>query len=59
LYNSVGQKRYLDVQIKARSKDAKEWNFFAAMTVEPRDNFYFSSIPKRITIFGLFHQKTL
>lgn len=37
----LNEKRYLDIQIKARSKDAKHWNFFAAMTFEPRDNFYF------------------
>jgi len=37
----LGNRRYLDVQIKARSKDAKQWNIFAGMTVEPRDNFYF------------------
>jgi hypothetical protein len=34
-------KRYLDVQIKARSKEAKQWNFFAAMSFDVRDNFYF------------------
>jgi len=33
--------KYIDVQIKARSKTAKQWNFFAAMTIEPRDNYYF------------------
>lgn len=34
-------KRYLDIQIKARSKNAQQWNFFAAMSFQPRDNFYF------------------
>lgn len=37
----LDNKKYLDIQIKARSKDAQQWNFFAAMTFEPRDNFYF------------------
>ena len=37
----LDDKRYLDVQIKARSKDAKQWNFFAAMSFDVRDNFYF------------------
>ena len=32
---------YIDIQIKARSKSAKNWNFFAAMTIEPRDNYFF------------------
>lgn len=26
---------YIDIQIKARSKTAQQWNFFAAMTIEP------------------------
>lgn len=33
--------RYLDVQIKARSDKAQQWYLFAAMTIEPRDNFFF------------------
>jgi hypothetical protein len=37
----LDNKTYLDVQIKARSKDAKQSNFFPAMTFKPRDNFYF------------------
>jgi hypothetical protein len=37
-----GKVRYLDVQIKARSRDAKHGATFAAMTVrEPRENFWF------------------
>lgn len=37
----LDNKRYLDIQIKARSKDAKQWNVFAAMTFKPRKNLYF------------------
>ncbi len=37
----VDDKKYLDVQIKAKSKEAKQWNFFAAMSFDVRDNFYF------------------
>lgn len=37
----LNDKRYLDIQIKARSKEAKQWNFFAAMSFDVRDNFYF------------------
>ena len=37
----INENTYIDIQIKARSKTAKQWNFFAAMTIEPRDNYYF------------------
>ena len=33
--------RYVDIQIKARSKTAKQWNFFAAMDFDPRPNLFF------------------
>lgn len=37
-----GKLRYLDVQIKARSKDAKQAATFAAMEIpDPRKNFWF------------------
>ncbi|MBT3982924.1 MAG: hypothetical protein HOE90_16315 [Bacteriovoracaceae bacterium] len=36
----LDNKRYLDIQIKARSKDAKQWNFFS-MSFKPRKNLYF------------------
>lgn len=32
---------YIDVQIKARSRQAKQWSTFAAMQFEPRRNLYF------------------
>jgi hypothetical protein len=37
----LDSKRYLDIQIKARSKTAKQWYTFAAMTVPVRSNYYF------------------
>lgn len=37
----LDEKRYVDLQIKARSKDAKQWNYFASMFFEPRENLYF------------------
>ena len=37
----INNKKYLDIQIKARSKDAKNWNFFPALSFKPRSNFYF------------------
>lgn len=33
--------KYVDIQIKARSRAAQQWNFFAAMFFKPRNNFYF------------------
>jgi len=37
----IDERTYIDIQIKARSSIAKQWNFFAAMTIEPKDNYYF------------------
>ncbi|MGH7801892.1 MAG: hypothetical protein ACREOW_14920 [Thermodesulfobacteriota bacterium] len=37
----LDENKYVDVQIKARSKKAEQWNFFAAMFFKPRKNFYF------------------
>ena len=46
----LDEKHYLDVQIKARSTAAMQWNLFAAMTIEARGNYYF--------IFYLEHNDT-
>jgi len=32
---------YIDMQIKARSKEAKQWNQFSAMSFTPRKNYFF------------------
>jgi hypothetical protein len=37
----LNENKYLDIQIKARSKEAIQWNVFAAMSFEPRENLYF------------------
>jgi len=39
----VNERRYLDVQIKARSKDIakKDSALFSALRVKPRDNYFF------------------
>lgn len=37
----LDQDHYLDIQIKARSKRAQQDHRFAAMTITPRDNYYF------------------
>lgn len=37
----IDEHTYIDVQIKARSKTALQWNFFAAMKIQPKENYYF------------------
>ena len=37
----LDEHRYVDIQIKARSKNAKNWNRFAAMEFCPRMNMFF------------------
>lgn len=37
----LNEHTYIDIQIKARSREAKQWNYFATMTVKPRPNLYF------------------
>ena len=39
----IDENRYLDVQVKARSKDIDPGDaaLFSAMNIEPRDNYYF------------------
>ena len=37
----IDDKTYIDIQIKARSREAKLWNFFADMAITPRDNYFF------------------
>lgn len=37
----LDDRRYLDIQIKARSKKAQQGNLFAALSFEPRENFFF------------------
>lgn len=33
--------RYIDIQIKARSKTAQQWNFFPAMNIRAQENYFF------------------
>lgn len=37
----LDESRYLDIQIKARSEKARQWNFFAAMSFKSRNNLNF------------------
>ncbi len=50
----LNEHRYLDVQIKARSTTAKQWNVFAAMTFEPRDNLYYIFFTERDKTYWIF-----
>lgn len=50
----VSEKRYLDIQIKARSASAKQWNIFSAMTFKPRDNLYFIFFTERNQSYWVF-----
>lgn len=37
----IDDKTYIDIQIKARSRTAEQWNLFAGMAITPRDNYFF------------------
>jgi len=53
----LNDERYLDIQIKARSKEAKQWNFFAAMSFDVRDNFYFIFYTEKNNNFWVISSK--
>ena len=47
-----GRLRYLDIQIKARSKDAKQGTTFAALTVRnPRSDFWYIFYSERANLY--------
>jgi hypothetical protein len=49
-----GQLRYLDIQIKARSDEAKNAGMFSAMEVRhPRQNFYFIFYSERANTYWI------
>lgn len=55
-----GRLRYLDVQIKARSKDAVQASTFAAMEVRnPRDNFFFIFYSEAADTYWIMPSKQL
>lgn len=43
----LDSERYIDLQIKARSKTAKMWNAFGPLLFEPRANYYFMFYTER------------
>jgi len=53
----LDSKRYLDVQIKARSKEAKQWNFFVAMSFDIRYNYYFIFYTEKNNSFWVIPSK--
>lgn len=53
----LNDKRYLDIQIKARSKEAKEWNGFASFNLYCRDNFYYIFYTEKNNSFWVMPSK--
>jgi len=56
-----GKPVYIDVQIKARSKDCKPHNAarFSAMTIKPRDNYFFIFYSERLDTYWIIPSKEL
>ncbi len=55
----INNKRYLDIQIKARSKGAKNWNFFPQLYFKPRGNFYFIFYTEKDNNFWIIPSKDI
>lgn len=55
----LNESTYIDIQIKARSRDAKQWNFFAAMTFKPRKNLYFIFYTERTNAYWIIPSQEL
>jgi len=54
----INENRYLDIQIKARSANAKQWNMFAAMSFEPAKIYTLFSLLSLMVLIGFFHLTT-
>jgi len=56
-----GKPVYIDIQIKARSKDCKPYNAarFAAMTINPRDNYFFIFYSEQLDTYWVIPSKEL
>ena len=60
LEDENGPPRYLDIQIKARSRDAKQAFTFAALQIrQPRDNFWFIFYCEAADIYWVMPSKKL
>ena len=55
----LSEKHYLDIQIKARSKDAKHHHTFAAMSFSPRKNLFFIFYTEKDDKFWVMPSKDL
>jgi len=55
----LNNKHYLDIQIKARSKDAKQWNFFAALSFKPAGNYFFIFYTEKDNNFWIVPSKDI
>lgn len=55
----LSEKAYIDIQIKARSEDAKHWATFAAMTFTPRENLFFVFYLERNDTFWVIPSEEL
>jgi len=56
-----GEPVYIDIQIKARSKDCKPYDAarFAAMTINPRDNYFFIFYSEQLDTYWIIPSKEL
>ena len=56
-----GKPVYIDIQIKARSKDCKPYDAarFAAMTINPRDNYFFIFYSEQLDTYWVIPSKEL
>lgn len=55
----LNENKYLDIQIKARSKSAKHGHTFAAMTFTPRSNLFFIFYTEKDNTFWTIPSKDL
>ena len=55
----LNENKYLDIQIKARSKSAKHGHTFAAMTFIPRSNLFFIFYTEKDNTFWTIPSKDL
>jgi len=56
-----GKPIYIDIQIKARSRDCKPYDAarFSAMTVNPRDNYFFIFYSEQLNTYWIIPSKEL
>lgn len=55
----LNEKTYIDILIKARSAEAKQWNFFAAMSFKPRKNLCFIFYTEKTNSYWIIPSREL